>query len=237
MAAVVSLALTASCSEGTGPAGTAPIKLLVSSRATPSGTAAADVTITTGGSTMVITSVELVGRQIRLRRAGDDCDGSASGDGNECATFRLDPALLAVPLGDDATEVFEADVPGGSYDRIQFQIHKPTGANDAAFIAANPGWSGVSVKVVGSFNGAPFTYSTDLTVVETIDFDEPLLIEEGTALSVTLHVDVTRWFQVDGALVDPVALAGSQQLRSRIEQNIRASFRAFPDDDEDGLPE
>lgn len=231
-------AILAACSDGTGPAGTAPVTFLVSARAAAAPAAAGDVTVTVGAATMVISSVELVARQIRLRRSGDGCPSDDGAGSDRCGNLRLDPTLLVVPLSGDAEEIADVNLEAGTYDRIQFQIHKPTNSsNDAAFLAANPTWAGISIRVAGSYNGTPFSYTTDLTAVETVNLDAPLVVTEGVGTAVTLHLDVTGWFVNSGSLIDPVALAGSQQLRSRVEQNIRASFKAFRDDNGDGTPQ
>jgi hypothetical protein len=54
-------------------------------------------------------------------------------------------------------------------------------------------------------------------------------------LPVTLLVDVTGWFlTADGSgLVDPQQANDGAPFESLVEQNIRASFRAFHDGDGD----
>jgi hypothetical protein len=67
-----------------------------------------------------------------------------------------------------------------------------------------------------------------------MDFDPPLVID-ATTKNATVAIDVRKWFlNPDGTMIDPTtATAGSMNL-SQIENNIRRSFHAFEDEDEDG---
>lgn len=207
----------------------------------------ADVIVNRGSDILVITDVQLVARKIKLERSNGTCptpvltspDGSGrdadSDDTDECPNLRLGPLLLDPPLGEGAQTTFSVDLPAGSYHELKMQIHKPTSrSSDAAFLAANPAFSGISIKVMGTFNGAPFTFTTDLTAEVEMEFDSPVVVTEGGTTSLTLQLDVRGWFLAQGgaALLDPNTL--SQQGRQRVEQNIRASFHTFEDEDEDG---
>jgi hypothetical protein len=125
----------------------------------------------------------------------------------------------------------------GTYDRIKFQIHRPTDANeDADFLADHPDLEDISVRVLGSYNGTPFTFASDLTEVEDLVFAEPVEIGVEGEVQVTLHVDVAGWFaSEDGAgLVDPSEANDGMPFESLVERQIRESFRAFHDSDVDG---
>ena len=53
----------------------------------------------------------------------------------------------------------------------------------------------------------------------------------GTATNITLDIDASKWFvAADGSRLDPRDAAN----KAAIEANIRASFNAFEDDDENG---
>ena len=52
----------------------------------------------------------------------------------------------------------------------------------------------------------------------------------GESSDLTLIVDVATWFTSGGSRLDPREEAN----RSRIENNIQGSFKAFGDDDHDG---
>ena len=237
--AVFLIAAAAACSDNpAGPEGQGTVNFQLAT----SGTGAASapslaVTVTRGADVIVISEVQLVARKIKLDREDGSCPADIEEDPEEeaeCPSLRLGPLLLDPPLEEGVNPSFTVDIPAGVYDELLLQIHKPTGTNDAAFIAANPDFNGVSIRVTGTWNGAPFTFTTDLTQVIEIEREEPVTVEVDGDTGLTLLLDVRGWFLDPGglALLTPSYL--SQVARSRIEQNIRQSFHAFQDDDEDG---
>ncbi|MFN0179540.1 MAG: hypothetical protein ACKVZ0_12140 [Gemmatimonadales bacterium] len=232
--AVLSLFGLTACSEsGSGPEGTGRVVLQLAT--VPKGAAAAS---SSAAADLVITRVQLVARKLRMAQASDACpqaeDDSNTEGAGECPAIKAGPLLLDPPVTDGAVEAFTADLPAGTYNRIRFQIHKPTGSNDQAFLQANPGFEGVSIKVEGTYHLQPFTFTTALTTVQEIQLAAPVVVVDGAPVELTVLLDVKGWFadQAGTGWVDPSAL--TQQLRSRIEQNIRNSFRAFRDTNRDG---
>jgi hypothetical protein len=228
------------CSDGpAGPEGSGTVVFQLATMGTGATTAPSlAVSVTRGPDEIIITDVQLVARKIKLGRDEGGCPADIeddSEDGDECPPLRLGPLLLDPPVDEGADPTFTVDLPAGIYDELMLQIHKPTNNNeDAAFIAANPDFNGVSIRVNGTFNGTPFSFTTDLTQVVKIALDEPVEVVADGEVGLTLLLDVAGWFLDQGgaALLDPAAL--SQQDRSRVEQNIRQSFHAFEDDDADG---
>jgi hypothetical protein len=251
--AAILLALAgAGCSGNgaTGPDGTG--RLVFQLATTPADGAAgassvAAVTVTRGTDVVVISRVQLVARKLKLKRVNGTCptpvlsDGESgqsdedSGDAPECPNLRLGPLLLDPPLSDGAQSSFSVDLPVGTYRELELQIHKLTGSSaDAALLAANPDFAGVSIQVTGTFNGAPFTFTTDLTSEVETEFTTPIEVKAASTTMLTLQLDVRGWFVAQGgaALLSPLTL--TQQSRQRVEQNIRSSFHAFEDEDRDG---
>jgi hypothetical protein len=87
---------------------------------------------------------------------------------------------------------------------------------------------------VGTWNGAPFVFTSDVTANQESEFDPPLTVDGSVSTELTLFVDLSNWFRVDGALVDPAQANDQQPLSSQVKNNIKASIRAFEDDDHDG---
>ena len=193
--------------------------------------------VTAGPDEIVVDEVALVLRKVRLDGAPTaSCPEEGEGD-SQCALLRLGPVLFDLPLDEGAVPIFTAAVPAGTYNRIQFQIHRPTNANeDADFVADHPEFEGLSIRVAGSHNGTPFTFATDLTEVEDVVLAEPVEVVVDQELQVTLHVDVSTWFtSEDGTgLVDPSQANDGGPFESLVERQIRESFRAFHDGDLDG---
>jgi hypothetical protein len=239
-------AALAACSNGsTNPNGDGHLRVQLATTGTgaTAGPAFSDVSVTRGSDEIVISDVQLVARKIKLERADGTCptpDLSDTGeadeeDADECPNLKLGPILLDPPLGTGAETSFTVDLPAGTYTELRLQIHKPSDNNkDAAFLAANPDFAGVSIKVIGTFNGTPFAFTTDISAEVETEFDQPVVLVADGTTSLTMLLDVRGWFlsQDGGALLSPFGL--DQQIRSQIEQNIRHSFHAFEDEDHDG---
>ena len=245
-ALALAVALTA-CSNGNDPsANNATVDLFVgvaSGGASASGMAApqAAETIELGGNTLVFGEVELVLRKVALQQqpGTDDCeddveeaDESAgddeADDDDACSVLKMGPVLVSLPLDGSTSRLFTIDAEPGTFRRLMFQLHKPSDdGDDAAFLALHPEFAGASVRVVGTFNGLPFVYTTDLTVVQHTTLSPPLVIDVAGTTDLTLEVDLSGWFtnQAGTALIDPATVAGSGQLDAQIRQNIRNSFR------------
>ena len=206
---------------------------------------AAPYTVTDGsGNTLVFESVQLVMREIELKRAdadvacGADDTNSDLNDSSDCEEIEFGPTIFDVPLGAGAARAMSVTVAAGSYDKLEFEIHKPEDdgdANDAAFLAAHPDFRDVSIRVSGTYNGTPFTYVTDLGEEQEQALVPPLSVATATATDLTLFVDVNDWFRTAaGTLVDPASANQGGANESLVENNIENSIDAFEDGDRDG---
>lgn len=196
--------------------------------------------ISLGSDTIIVRSVEMVLREIELKRVEvTECDSVASND--DCEEFEVGPVLAALPLGAVNTETVVAiTAPPGQYNRLEFEIHKPESSDDAAFIAANPDFDGVSIRVTGTYSQggtrSEFVYTSDLNAEQEAFIDPPLTVADGGATNVTLRLDIGSWFLNAGgtALVNPASANKGQVNESVVKDRIQASIDAFHDDDRDG---
>jgi len=178
-------------------------------------------------------------RPASLHDDGGNDDGD-DGHSDACESFNAGPYLLDVPLGPGVEKAFSVAVDAGTFDQVRFKIHKPDNDSgdpkDVAFLAANPAFDKVSIRVVGSFNGTPFVFTTDLNAQEKMAFAQPLVVAAAaTNVDVTIKVDVSNWFSNGtGGLVDPATANKGGQNESLAKDNIRDSFHAFRDDNRDG---
>ena len=156
------------------------------------------------------------------------------GDDSDCDELRIGPYLLDLPLDDGPARSFTVELPAGTYREVRFKVHKATRTEDAAFITAHPEFDQRSVRVVGTFNGVPFVFTSDVSAEQEASFSPPLTVDGTTGTDLTLFVDLSSWFLVDGALVDPAQANEEQPFASQVKNNIKASVRAFEDDDRDG---
>lgn len=215
---VLSIATSASTAGAGGLAGNGP------------------VTIIEGENTLVIDKIEMVVREVGLKRVEFDglCDGSTSDD--ECEELESGPFLLDLPLSGGATTQFTVAVLPGSYDEFDFKVHKPSDdSEDVAFLAAHPTFNGVSIRVTGSWNGTPFTYESKVSAEQEMDLVPPLVVAAESTMDFTLFIDISTWFRDGGnALVDPASANQGGVNENVVNNRIRQSFDVFEDSDRDG---
>jgi hypothetical protein len=160
---------------------------------------------------------------------GSDSGGGSDGDsGVRFGPFVVD--LSGTQLDGGLELLFDQSVPAGTYEELEFQIHKLTPGqtvSDPDFTALGP-----SVILALTIDGQPVKFTSDLTAAAEIE--GPFTVADGGAVNVTVTVDPSGWFKApDGSFLDPRVDAN----RAQIEQNVRASIRGFEDDDHDGKPD
>src|SRR5256884_4161109 len=221
---IASTVALGACTEGAGSRGIAPVSLALPSAVSAAAQAGGSETFTDGTNTLVISSVEVVLRKVELKRADAaepaGCamstsgitasdEGAGDGDNGHGDELEAGPALVDLPLG-GIERTFTADVPAGTFDALQFQIHKPSSDGDAAdqdFLKAHPDFAGISIRVKGTFNGADVTYTSDLSIGEELRFDPPVVVPAGTPASVTVKLDLAGWSRRGGARAHPAPRA------------------------------
>lgn len=252
-ALVVSLSGAVACSDSTNPlagrgqnvmlsfasqAGTGPIAGSVAGSAGMGLLAAGDSLVQTdgNGNTLVIYSIEVLLREIELKRANtSDCDSIASSDA--CEKFEVGATLVDVPLAGGAAAAITIAVDSGTYTEVEFDVHKLGGDSvDNAFAATHPNWpANVSIRVTGRYNGTAFTYTTGLDQEQEVQFVPPLVIDaSGSTTNLTVRFDPATWFRNGTTLIDPASANQGGANVSLVENNIKNSIEAFHDHDRDG---
>jgi hypothetical protein len=230
-----SVGVFGACDDSSGPTqGAVSLSVTVpSSGGTAAVTAPAlfDLVYTDAVSTLTVTKVEMVMREIELERVDDDsCDDGFDG-ADECEEFETGPRVFELPVDGSTDAVLTiSDVPAGLYDELEIEIHKVSGdPEDEAILTARPDLADVSIRVEGDFDGTAFVFTTG--VEEEFEFElVPPLDPSAGPVNVTLSIDVESWFRSGADLLDPA----DELNRSQIENNIQQSFEAFEDDDGDG---
>jgi hypothetical protein len=215
------------------------------------------------GDVLVVSKAQLVVRNVQLKSAtavcSDDDDDETTGkssssssysssssssgrddddddDDDDCAEIRVGPYLVDVPVnGADAARVAVA-VPAGTYSSIRLWLYKVSSGDsaDVAFRQTNPDFRDISVRLTGTFNGTPFTFTNNVNAKLTVPLTAPLVIGTGGD-NVTVTIDLGTWFlRPSGGLYSPAAANTPGQARTQVQNNIRNAFRAFRDDDKDG---
>ena len=235
----VALFLTACSDAGSGPAGDAQVNVNLATRSAIAAAGAAALSAPetytdAGGNTLEIDRVQLVFREVELENETNQsaCETASSSDG-DCAEIEIGPFLVDLPLGvGGAARTVTASVPAGTYDEVKFKIREPDDDTDAdaAFVAEHPDFAHASVKVEGSFNGASFTFVSDLRAELKLELSPPLVVDGSGTTDLTLFADLGAWFRdAGGNLLDPSSVDG--QL---VADNIARGFNAFEDENHDG---
>jgi hypothetical protein len=207
-------------------------------------TSASGVSTADSANTLTISRVQLVVEKLELEKAGtigcsegessDDDSHTSSDDG--CEEFETAPLLIDLPLTIGATAGASVSVPQGNYDKLELKVRSLlAGRDDAtAFLAAHPDFAGISVRVDGTFNGAPFVYTSPIEAELELEFSPPVVIDQNGS-NITVSVDVSSWFRSStGEVIDPATAVAGGINSALVSSNIRASFHAFEDEDRDG---
>ena len=197
---------------------------------------------TLGGTTIDFTSVRVAFSEIELERLGSpvECD-IATIDDDDCEEIELAPRILDLPLTPGARRSISVSVAPGTYDEIEFRVEKLGDESDeAALVAANPEFDGVSIRVEGTYDGGSgptaFVFTTDLNEEQELDLASPITVDETGAAELTLFVDIGTWFlnRAGDGYGEPAQANKGGQDESDVKNNIQKSFDAFEDHDHDG---
>jgi hypothetical protein len=241
-ASLAVLALLGGACSDAGPSNQTQLSFNLATRAAPAATRGVAFgiigtpeTFTDGTNTLVINQVQLVLRKIELQRADapDECTADVS---DACEELEVGPLLVDVPLGTPGSaRSFSVQLTPGTYDKVEFQMHRVSSSNDAAFLQAHPDLSDASVRVTGTYNGSDFTYLGRFDAEMEFALNPALVASETAATDLTLFMDLGQWFRsAGGSLLDPSTANAGQPNEGIVEQNIKSSLEAFEDEDHDG---
>jgi len=157
------------------------------------------------------------GEESASRVALHDGWGDAGDDNDENCEVALGPFFVSIPLEDEGSVEVTVDVVPGTYEEIELKTGAPNDNEDADFLAqireAFPDWpANASLLVVGSFRptdgeAVPFrVYFKARIEVEQEFEDDPLVVEEGGDLTVTVVIDPTPWFTNADGTVDDLSI-------------------------------
>lgn len=243
------LGLFAACASDSpvSPNGTAAAALSVSFATTGAASVNAAgnaVIVGTASDTMLISKVQLVLSNVKLRREGvTACPDSMpvsstrghSSDDRGCSRLDLGPMLLDLPLSGGSTSPLAVTVPAGTYHEFEFELEDVNTSVRASqaekdFLIAHPDFRDMTVKVSGTYKGTAFTFLSRARAEVEFEFEPSLSVQTGVNDNVSITLDLSTWFKsASGAVLSPTV---ANQVA--IDQNITTSFTAFGDRDRDG---
>lgn len=223
----IGVALAACSGSDAGPVGRSQISFTSS---TSIGASASMVPVSSGGHTLDLTQVTLSVSRIELKRAtvnacsDDEGDALHDDDGGDdtahtgvedCAEMRVGPTTVDLPLTGGIVTIPADALPAGTFRELEMRLSQ--------------------VELKGTFDGQPFDVTLPVGVHAEIELSTPLSVVDGSPTQVTINVPVNGWLtNPDGSLIDPTTISSNPTLLDAVRDRIRASLRAFEDEDHDG---
>jgi hypothetical protein len=197
------------------------------------------VTTPGGTHTLVINSAAISLSRIELATvdsAGCAGDDHPEHDDDRCHELDTGAMLVDLPTDNSVVSVLSLQLPAGTYHALEAKI-RPVRTDDnggSAFLSAHPEFANASVRVDGTFDGTPFTYTGSPNASLELSFDPPITVGS-TATTVTVHVSIDRWFMDrDGNLINPATANAGGANEQLVRDNVRRSFHAFEDNEHHG---
>lgn len=171
-------------------------------------------------STLVLDSIKILLKDIKLNVSGV----------SDTVNFKTGPFVFSLNPNSTVNTVSSLLIPNGSYDKVQFEIHKLEDADIIDTIFSNGGGK-YSVVTYGKYNGTSFVYKSSKSAKQKLNFNPPAVVNSVTKSNITLKVQPYTWFWNGSDYMDPTVSSNSND----IDNNIKSSFKAFKDDDHNGI--
>ena len=174
---------------------------------------------------LILDTVKILIKDIKLNVANNNEDS---------VNFKVGPYVLFLNLTSGVTTIGSAIIPAGEYQKIKFEIHKLNNNEtppDPEFT------EGYSVIVKGWYMGSYFIYKSTKSAHQILNFPTTVPISLTYASNITLVVRPYIWFISNGVYLDPRVAANSNDIDNNIKNNINNNFKAFRDNDRNGVPD
>lgn len=176
----------------------------------------------------VLDTVKILIKDIKLKLsnvAEDSCD------------FKVGPFVLFLNLSSSINIISSSLIPAGEYRKIKFEVHKLNDNEtppDPEFADANGRYS---VIVKGWYLGNYFIYKSTKSAHQILQFPTNCPVTSTVVSNITMIVKPYIWFIKNGAWLSPFDPANSNDIDNNIKDNINNNFKAFRDNDRNGLPD
>lgn len=146
-------------------------------------------------------------------------------------SVKVGPFVIYLNLNGITTDFAVGDVPPGTYNRIKFRVHTLEDSEIPPDPEFKDGSLRYSLIVKGVFNSIPFVYKSKKPAHQDLKLETPITVDENSPANLTITVDPSTWFIVNGNIIDP----SDSSNRNNIDNNIKDSFKkCFKDNNHDG---
>ncbi len=159
-------------------------------------------------------------RDVRFKNAVEDS-----------LNFKSAPFILELDLTGSVQTVGVADVPFGTYKRIEFDVHRLENASIAGrtdtlqfsdFLKDEKYSVIINGKMYINGKDSAFTYRSKIDAKQTLDILPNLAVtEQSASAATTLQISSANWFLWNGQLIDPA----DKNNEGKIDENIKASIK------------
>ena len=215
---VVAMGALAACSASdsmTNSRSSMSLSFAAQGASSPSASVSASVIpVTNGGHSLDLTTVTLGITKVELHDVTKgEMENEGCDDGHGCDAVVATPVEVKLSATGGVVTAGTSLVPPGTYREIGVKVG--------------------TVRLVGTYDTKAFDVTLPVNVEREMEFKPPVVVGGASdpARNVTIAVPLSTWLtNSDGTLVDPAKLATDASLRAAVAQRIRASFKAFRDD-------
>jgi len=176
---------------------------------------------------IILDTVKILIKDIKLDVADNHQDSS---------DFKIGPFILFLNLTSSINTISSTIIPYGDYEHVKFEVHKLNdneAVPDPEFADVNGRYS---VIVKGFYLGNYFVYRSSKSAHQILNFPNNVSISAAYS-NITMIVKPFIWFIKNGAFLDPRDPANSNDIDNNIKDNINHNFKAFRDNDRNGIPD
>jgi len=177
---------------------------------------------------LILDTVKILIKDIKL---------DLSNMGEDSCDFKVGPFVLFLNLSSGVNIISSSVIPAGDYRKIKFEVHKLNDNEalpDPEFSDANGRYS---VIIKGWYLGNYFIYKSTKSAHQILQFPNDIPIALSVVSNITLMVRPYIWFIKNGTWINPFDTANSNDIDNNIKDNINHNFKAFRDNDRNGLPD
>ena len=151
--------------------------------------------------------------------------------------FELDDIIVNLPLDGKPFTITQQEVRPGLYEEFEMEVERPGDGVEVSDDDFSDDTGRYSIAVRGTFNGEEFFFRSKRDFELEMDLNPPLEIVEGEEFSLTLGVDLSKWFYDSGSddYLDPSDEANIDKINSSIAKSFKMmdDYSDFNDDEDD----